>query len=268
LAKVFITGGTGFLGSHLVQALQDEGHDLVVYSRTKTTGCTERVHYTNRLPPSFEDFQYIYHVAGVLGAKGIPEKVYLEAHHTLPLEILKRSGSNQHHVYISTAYVTQLERSSHEDYILTKIMGENVVKGLAQSYTIVRPGAIFGPGDKHHLPLFKWIRRLGFWFPIMGGKNKICPTSVKDVVYWITPEKLPSKSEVLTLAGEPVTIRDFLRSIAFYSHTGLPFIPFPTIAKKDFFGVQRIFTSDIKLQTQAEELALETVSWYATERWI
>ena len=37
MVNVFVTGGTGFIGSRLVQALVDAGHDVTVLSRGTAT---------------------------------------------------------------------------------------------------------------------------------------------------------------------------------------------------------------------------------------
>src|SRR4051812_6583849 len=99
--KVAITGGTGFIGSHLAQALTAEGHEVVLISRTRkitpslssafvaTIGLSD----TNALAAAFAGCDAVAHCAGINREFGDQtyEQVHVEdTRHVL--DAAKRAG--------------------------------------------------------------------------------------------------------------------------------------------------------------------------------
>lgn len=68
--KFFVIGGAGFIGSHLVELLIKEGHEVLVHDNFSTG--TERnimlpVKYINNLEDGFKESDYIFHLAASVG---------------------------------------------------------------------------------------------------------------------------------------------------------------------------------------------------------
>ncbi len=246
--KCFVTGGTGFVGSHLVKELLAKGHDVTCYHR----GDTLR---------ELHKYDVIYHIAGVLGKPGTPIEIYKEAHVELPQKILDFMNNSQHFVYMSTGWVKYATRQ----YQLTKIAGENIVRRSGIPYTIVRPGFIYGDGDYHHLPLFRWINRLGALCPIIGtGQNVVSPTYIDDVIRAI----LNPPAQEFYIASQNITMEKFLWAVAtalgkirpVFRYNDIP-QPFRHLLKWDFFTEEAIFD----VQPNSTPLAVglvRTAQWY------
>ena len=264
--NIFVTGGTGFVGSHVVTRLVDLGHNLVILTRKPGpfTGfhLAEKVHYTSRWPTNFRNYDMIYNMAGVLGSDKTPYSAYEEAHISIPRELCARAARRVPVVHLSTAYVDS--ETSHYTYIDTKRQSERILKNHFKDLSIVRPGPIFGPGDLHHLPLFKMIKTLGIFCPIPGGSNRFCPTHVSDVANAMMPST--AKPDLLTIAGEPVTIGSFMKEASMWLKVGTPFIRIPAWFKKDFFGVDRVFESDVELNRDYPNIISDAVDWYQEEQ--
>lgn len=261
--RIFVTGGTGFVGSHLVKRLVANSHDVTVLTRyPKEHRCTSGVHFTN-LIPDFEEggYEMIYHLAGVLGKKGQTLEDLFPATTGIMSAIIERANPYIPTVVMSTAYVES--PTSHWKYTFAKKELEKMACNYFSNLTIVRPGPIFGPGDLHHMPLFKMIRRFGWWTPVMGGGNRLSPTHVADVVYWLEPERI--NPGLLTIAGEAVTIKDFMEEIAVAENVGKPFLKFPVVAKKDFFGVERVFKSSVPVSLNWKDAVHDAAKWYYKE---
>lgn len=258
--KIFMTGGTGFIGKHVAEAIGKKGHEVVVYTRQLLPPNYKRnIIYVQHIPKSLTDFDKIYHLAGVLGKDGIPEEAYEKVHVALTANLLSRMNPKQHFIFMGTAYTLYPQLSKHKHYIETKQRGENLVK-LAVNNTIIKPGFVYGPGDMHHRPVFKWIIRLGRFFPIPGsGKVKVCPTFVHDVAEALIPEKV--KMGQYHIAGNPITINDFVSTIAEEAEVSKPFIHIPPIIKPDFFNVERIFPNDVENTNLAHGIR-QTIFWY------
>lgn len=253
--KIFITGGTGFVGRHLVEALRSDSHDVTILSRRQQ----EDSNIVNKLPKDLSSFDFVYHLAGILGAPNIQKISYEAAHVELTRQLTDRL-EGQPFVFMSTAYVNV--PSSHIYYVQTKQEGERIALKAA-NVRIVRPGFIYGPGDMHHYPLFKWIKRLGSLFPIQGdGNNQICPTYVDDVVESILPQV--HQAGLLSIAGLALTMKKFIETIAETEEVGKPLIHLPPLFKTDFFCTEYVFLSDVQPTSLSYGLR-RTIDWYRKE---
>ena len=262
--NIFITGGTGFVGSHVVNRLIDLGHNLVILTRRRKQflHLQDQAHYTSHIPTNFNSYDMIYNMAGVLGSNKTPFSTYQEAHIKIPQELCARANRYIPVVHLSTAYIDS--ETSHHTYIETKRQSERILKNHFEQLTIVRPGPIFGPGDLHHLPLYKMIKTLGIFCPIPGGSNRFCPTHVSDVANAMMPST--AQPGVLQIAGESVTIEAFMKEVSKWLKTGTPFIKIPAWFKKDFFGVDRLFKSDVQLTRDYPNIISDAVDWYQEEQ--
>src|SRR3546814_14662289 len=70
-------------------------------------------------------------------------------------------------------------RPQVSDYALTKHEGEAVLHARRDlPWTIIRPPALYGPGDQEMLPLLRWLRR-GF-APVTGPNDHRLPLLPDD----------------------------------------------------------------------------------------
>lgn len=164
---VFVTGATGFVGAHLVQALRAQGRHVVTHSRAdgdiarcplQFDGVERVVHLAGRsfVPDSWQQPRDFYDV-NVLGTVNV-------------LDACRRS--NVPVVFVSS-YVYGNPRSlpiaeDHPQQPLnpyghTKILAEDVVRYYQSQFgvraTVVRPFNIYGPGQDERFLLPTIIRQ-------------------------------------------------------------------------------------------------------------
>jgi nucleoside-diphosphate-sugar epimerase len=182
--KVLVTGGTGFVGSHLVDRLVERGRKVRCLVRESSDlkylkdprlefvygGLDESTNWDEAL----EGVSTIYHVAGLTFARR--KQDYFKVNHRGTEAVvgaaLKRRDRIKKFVQISSlaaigpgrdGEVVNEETPPHPitAYGRSKLMGEEAVKAVGDllPVTIVRPPAVYGPRDYALYELFKSIAR-------------------------------------------------------------------------------------------------------------
>lgn len=185
----FIAGATGFIGSHLIQALSKDGLKArcLVRSPEKADIC-EKVGFetavgdiTDRrsLEGKLDNCDIAVHLVGIIEEKRDMtfERVHVEGTKNLVDEAKK---SNIRHIFYQSALgasPTSLAR-----YHKTKAEAEEIVRTSGIPYTIFRPSLVVGRGDGFTEKL-KELVRFGHFVPIPGSGNaRFQPIYVEDWV--------------------------------------------------------------------------------------
>jgi nucleoside-diphosphate-sugar epimerase len=244
---VLVTGGTGLIGSHVVERLARSGAPVRVASRS---GRWE----WGPVPPGVEcvavdlrdrgrqalleelvhGTRTIVHLAGMLLRPGVPEESYRELHvdavRRLVAAVRSAPGNGRRRlVHVSTTGVLgptgadPIDESSEPHpstpYEQTKLEGERVAMAAREAgieVVIVRPGLVYGPRDLHLLGLYRAVDR-GLFRTIAGGHARWQPIHVADVARGIerAAECEDVDGEVFHVAGsETVAVADFADRIA------------------------------------------------------
>jgi uncharacterized protein YbjT (DUF2867 family) len=156
-----ITGGTGFVGKTLIRLAREAGHQVRALARTPQAEI-DGVNFVLGaldLPESLvtlaQGADAIIHVAGVVNA---PDKAGFEAGNvagTLAVIEAARAAHVDRFIHVSSLSAREPEMSN---YGWSKAKAETLVQASGLDWTIVRPPAIYGPGDKDMLDLFKMAK--------------------------------------------------------------------------------------------------------------
>jgi nucleoside-diphosphate-sugar epimerase len=168
--KIAVTGGTGFVGSRLIEALVEAGHDISALTRRPKDGRRS----VQWVAGSLEDqpalarladgADALIHVAGVLKA----DQAGFEAGNfrgTAAIVSAARAAKVPRFVQVSSLAAREPELSLYGG---SKARSEALVRDSGLDFAIVRPPAVYGPGDKETLELFRMARRGLILLPPQG----------------------------------------------------------------------------------------------------
>jgi UDP-glucose 4-epimerase len=157
MAKVLVTGGAGFLGSHLVDALVERGHAVTVFDRAPSRWLPVGARAVlgdlldgAAVAAAVEGQDAVYHLAGFAdlnAAKTRPlDTAKINIVGTLELLEAMRVAGVHRFLFASTAYVYSREGGF---YRCSKQACESYIDEYARSFglraTVLRYGSLYGP---------------------------------------------------------------------------------------------------------------------------
>ena len=185
---ILVTGGTGFVGSHLMKRLASERIQTRCLAR-KTSDIEElkelgiEVAYGNvldkeSLKKAVEDVETVIHLVGIIVEKkgATFEIIHTQGTKNL-IEVSKEAGV-QRFIYISALGARENARSR---YHKTKWEAERAVINSAMEYVIFRPSIMIGEGGEFITMLSKIVRWAPI-IPIIDGESKVQPIYVENTV--------------------------------------------------------------------------------------
>lgn len=157
-----VTGATGFIGRHLLREAAAIGFEVRALTRRDqppapgvewVAGDLDDRPALTRLCAGAEA---VIHVAGVINA---PDRAGFERGNvggTLNMLRAARDTGVRRFVHVSSLAAREPDLS---DYGRSKARSERMVAASSLGWTIVRPPAVYGPGDREMLEMFRMARR-------------------------------------------------------------------------------------------------------------
>jgi uncharacterized protein YbjT (DUF2867 family) len=184
--KVLVTGGTGFVGPHVVRAIAEQQHDLklLVRDSTRSRGLPGRPvvgEMTNMasLRTAAEGIDTIVHLVAIRQGRAEEFERVMEQGTRDLLAAGKEAGVRR--FVLMSALGTSEETKNLVPYYHAKWAMEKAVKESGLEHVIFRPSFVFGR-DGGILPTFRKLAKLTPVTPIIGsGDQKIQPLWIDDV---------------------------------------------------------------------------------------
>ena len=171
-----ITGGTGFVGRRLIGLALEHGHHVRALTR-RPQQRRDSVEWIEGDLGSREAIEQLVtgadaaiHVAGVINARDRAGFEEGNVKGTLAMLAAATAAGTQRFVHVSSLAAREPELSQ---YGASKARSEELVKGSGLDWVIVRPPAVYGPGDKETLELFKMARGGQVYMPPKGRLSLI-----------------------------------------------------------------------------------------------
>ena len=223
--KVVVTGGTGFVGTHLVNRLLQRGHAVAVLARDpeRTRNRYNRpveavigdVLDTGSLAQAFAGRDAILHLVGIIHeSKG---RTFDQIHRVAAENVVAAAKEAGVRRLLHMSAMGSYEDSPSE-YSRTKAAGEKAVRASDREWTVLRPSIIFGPGDGFVSLLAPIVRHNPGFIPVIGrGTTRFQPVSIVDVtrVFADALEKPETRGHSYEVGGPEIfTLNEIYREIA------------------------------------------------------
>lgn len=255
--KAVVTGGTGFVGSHIVRELNERGHQVTVLHRqssklTALEGLTYESAYgdindLDSMRTAFQGADWVFHVAAIADYWRTDHEKMIEANVNGTRKVLQAARENgvKRVVFTSSAAALGLQKSNtlvdetvrfnlppeQFAYGYSKSLAEDVALEAVtegQDVVIMNPVVIIGPADLNVISgsFVIQIKRLGFLVPItLGG---VAVADVRDIARWhVNAAERGRTGERYILGTENIKYPRWFKMVAQAVGVPAPFIPLP-----------------------------------------
>ncbi len=298
MGKVLVTGGTGFIGNHVVRMNLEKGEEVKVMvmpgeDRSPLDGMDVEFVEGNLLDPAslkkaVAGCSHMFHLAALFAVwtkdPELHNKINVDGTRAI-MEAAMEVGMEKI-VYTSSiaaigipedgSYATEKTAFNSWDwaseYILSKFISHEVVKGMCHDglpATMVMPGLPFGPGDRAPTPTGTTIIRT------MQGQMKnywdggVCPVDVRDVArgHILAMEKgRVGESYILANKEANMSFQDFVQlvgSIAGVEKAGTQYV-----SAKTMVNVARVMEFFSKITGKAPQTTVKNTKFILKECYV
>lgn len=249
--NVFVTGGTGFVGAHLVTALRARGDSVTCLVRrpalAERLGWGDDVRLVRGDLNDAEALRHgcsgadiVFHVAGTIAARDAVE--FMATNRDGTANVLEAAVDNKvgRFVLVSSLAAAGPTAPGHPidetrppapvtDYGRSKLAAEVLVRATPVPWTIVRPPVVYGEWDRGTLKIFQLAKR-GV-VPVFGdGSQELSVIHAEDLARaLIAAATAPAAAGRLYFAAHPeaTTSRDLVRACGRALGTAPRIVPVP-----------------------------------------
>lgn len=190
VTTVAITGGTGFIGKSLIyRFLQENIRVRALVRPASISSCFNapglswihgELNSEESLGQLLDGASAVIHCAGSVRGASVSDFVPANVSGVEKIARMARSSADSPRFLLISSLAARSPELSC--YAASKRQGEEVLRGAANGldWTIIRPPAVYGPGDREMLPLLQWIRR-GMVFVPGGGTGRFSLIFIDDL---------------------------------------------------------------------------------------
>jgi nucleoside-diphosphate-sugar epimerase len=199
--KLAVTGGTGFVGSHFLDIALEAGHEVNALTR-RPQAARERLQWIegsldkpDSLRDLVKDADAVVHIAGVLNPRDPADFERGNVQGTLAMLAAATAAGVTRFVHVSSLAAREPKLSKYGG---SKARAEELVERSGLDWAIVRPPAVYGPGDRETLDLFKWAKS---GLMLLPPRGRVSVIHVDDLARLLL--RLPEAEDMARVVYEP-----------------------------------------------------------------
>jgi nucleoside-diphosphate-sugar epimerase len=249
--RAFITGATGFIGSHLLEALIQDQWSVRALAHNRTIHQMEGLEIVKGdigddglLIEALKDIDILFHLAAALGGSLLGQEEFYRINVEGTQNVLRAAtkAGVRRVIHFSSAGVlgsVKTGETADEDYPthpisaydITKLEGERIALQKAREdvdVVVIRPGWVYGPTDRRTFKLIKAIARKKFLL-ITRGAARQTPVFIDDLVAGtlLIADK-GKRGEIYNISGlEVLTVREIVEKIGAATGNRIPRFTLP-----------------------------------------
>ena len=265
--RLAVTGGTGFIGSHLIHAALGAGHEVNALTRREqqprdgVTWVAGDLASRDALELMVRDADAMIHVAGTIRASSAAAFQDGNVTGTLAMLAAATAGGVQRFIHVSSLAAREPKLSL---YGASKERAENLVMGSGLDWAIVRPPAVYGPGDKETLELFR-MAKLGLM--LMPPKGRVSVIHVSDLARLLLALGAPGAPSNCMIEPDDGkasgwTHRDFAKALADAVGTRAAVVSSPGIL------LRLAAHADQLLRGEKAKLTTDRAAYFSHRNWV
>ena len=265
--RLAVTGGTGFVGSHLIEVATAAGHQVNALTRRdrpereNVTWIAGDLASRDALEKLVSGVDAVIHVAGTISGQSAAAFEIGNVAGTLAMLAAATAGGVHRFVHVSSLAAREPKLSL---YGASKKKGEELVMSSGLDWAIVRPPAVYGPGDRETLELFR-MAKLGIM--LMPPKGRVSVIHVDDLARLLLAQADASAACNCLIEpddGKPHgwTHREFAKALAEAVGTKAAVISSPGIL------LRLAARADQLLRGEKAKLTVDRAAYFSHRNWV
>jgi len=255
-----VTGGTGFVGAHLVRALVARGDAVTCLVRSPAKAAALGWRDVRTVPGTMDDAaalragcagaDVIYHVAGAIAARDAADFMRVNRDATANLLEAAHVNPPRRFLYVSSqAAGGPNPRGQSIDemrppapvthYGRSKLAAEELVRAAPFPWTIVRPAVVYGEWDRELLKVFK-LAATGI-APVFGdGRQELSIVYAGDLAdAFVAAATAPAAANHVYYAAHPASITSgaLVRAIGAALGKRVRLVPIPGVVARALLSI-------------------------------
>jgi uncharacterized protein YbjT (DUF2867 family) len=235
--KVFLTGGSGFVGGHLLRRLTADGHTIRALMRAGGVKppslpgveiVTGDVVENAGPDEGMRGCDAVIHLVGIIAETH--GATFERVHHRGTRNVAEAAKRNGIGRFIQMSALGA-RADGVSEYQTSKWKGEEAVRGSGIPFCILRPSLIFGPGDGFVTQMVDIMRKAALVRPVPGdGRPKFRPIFIDDLTACFSKALTASEAtgNTIELGGsEELTLDEVLAEIAAWAGVRKPAMHVP-----------------------------------------
>jgi nucleoside-diphosphate-sugar epimerase len=265
--KLAVTGGTGFVGSHLIDVALAAGHEVKALTR-RDQPVREGIEWIpgdlqdrSALEQLVGDADAVIHAAGVISGHNAETFELGNVGGTLSMLAAATAGGVHRFVHVSSLAAREPKLSLYGE---SKHRAEELIRGSGLDWVMVRPPAVYGPGDKETLELFRMAKLGLMLMPPHGHVSVIHADDLARLLLALAEYSAPIGILVEADDGKPHgwTHRQFARALGRAVGTR------PAIVSSPGVFLRLAARADQLIRGPRAKLTIDRAAYFSHRNWV
>jgi nucleoside-diphosphate-sugar epimerase len=265
--RLAITGGTGFVGAHLIDSALAAGHSVAALTRREQPArdglewVAGDLQDRTALERLVDAADAVIHVAGVISGHNASAFELGNVGGTLSMLAAATAGGVRRFVHTSSLAAREPKLSL---YGASKKKAEDLVFSSGLDWAIIRPPAVYGPGDKETLELFRMAKLGVMLMPLRGHISLIHVEDLARLLLALADYSAPSGLLIEADDGKKHgwTHREFAKAIGIAVGTK------PTIVSSPGILLRLAARADQLFRGPQAKLTVDRAAYFSHHNWV